>query len=132
MMTQINNLPQITGSFSLVTNADWRDTIIFQSATNTPIDLTGIRFRAQVRPAVGSPVVILSLDTNTTSLVNGGTAGTLEFYVPVSAAAGQQQMNLVAPGSYVLDLLAIADGEQVNLTSEGGPMKVTVSGGVTQ
>lgn len=74
------------------------------------LDITGIRFVMQMRAATPSAQILVSADTNDGSLVNGGMSGVLGLAVlaPVMATVP------VSPdGSpHVLDILAIADGDQ--------------------
>ena len=89
-----------------------------------PLDLTGIAFTAQWRSAVGGSEVFLTLQTADGSLVNGGPTGTLAFNVPESAFA-----NIIA-ATYVMDIIATADGHTINLFPEG-PASIVLSEGVT-
>jgi hypothetical protein len=88
------------------------------------LDITGIRFRAHLRPSIGSPTLWLGLDTTTGSLINGGTSGLLSFNVP------QSTMALVPPQTHVLDILAIADNRVFNVFPNA-PCNVVVTQGIT-
>jgi hypothetical protein len=114
----------ITGSLTIDANADFRQTWTL-GPTGAAIDLTGISFHMQVRLASDLTQVVLDLSTAAGSLVNGGTAGTLAATAPVSMT------DLIAPGAYVADIVASADGAVVNLCA-GGPLAVTVLQGVTR
>jgi hypothetical protein len=125
-MTNVLTLPQISGSLTIATNADLRVGLQFsQVGSNAPLDLTGIVFHMQVRPAAGNPVVVLDLSTNNNTLINGGTNGLLSWLVPKSPSIEQ-----LTPGSYVADLIAEADGATINLC-QAGPLTVTVVEGLT-
>ncbi len=126
-MTQILALPSLSGSMTIVTNADflqaWGFTVAGSSPA-TPIDLTGIDFRMQVRAAADPTVIGLDLGLANGGLISGGAAGTLTVWSPRAANAA------LAPGDWLADLLAEGDGLTINLFS-GGPMTVTVIRGIT-
>ena len=124
-MTNVLALPQIAGSLAIVTNADLREALLFtQAGSSTPLDLTGIAFHMQVRLASDETQIGLDLSTDNGLLINGGTNGLLSWLVPAA------QLAQVAPGAYLADLVAAADGAIVNLC-QSGPLTVTVSAGVT-
>lgn len=125
-MTNILALPQLSGSLTIATNGDLRESIQFVLAgTSDPLDLTGISFRCQMRPASASGrAVALDLSTENKLLANRGSIGVLAFVVP------QEKLRLLAPGAYVADLIAKADGVVINMFS-AAPLAVTVNGGVT-
>lgn len=124
-MTNILALPQISGSLSLATNGDLRASLGFtQANSSTAIDLTGIAFRMQVRLASDATQIALDLSTDNGLLINGGANGLLSWVVPAAMTAQ------IAPGAYVADLLAIADGATINLCA-AAPLAVTVTQGVT-
>jgi hypothetical protein len=89
-----------------------------------PMDISGITFEANMRSEVGDAQVYLALTTLGTNFVNGGIIGTLSFNVPHTV------MQRLRPGSYVLDIVAIADGVTINLFPDG-PASVLVKQGVT-
>jgi hypothetical protein len=125
MTTNVLQLSQISGSLTIATNADLRETAqLPQLGSSEPLDLTGIAFHMQVRPAPGSAEVALDLSTDNGLLINNGGAGTISLLAPKAALAQ------IAPGAYVADLLAIADGATINLCLNG-PLAVTVDPGVT-
>ncbi len=124
-MTNVLALPQISGSLTIATNADLRAALQFtQTGSSAPLDLTGISFRMQVRPAAGNMDVALDLSTGNGLLINGATNGLLSWLVPAA------QVAQIAPGAYVADLIASGDGAIVNLC-QGAPLAVTVNQGVT-
>jgi hypothetical protein len=124
-VTNVLALPQISGSLSLATNGDLRASLAFtQANSSTPIDLTGIAFRMQVRLVSDATQIALDLSTDNGLLVNGGASGLLSWVVPAAMTAR------IAPGAYVADLLAIADGATINLC-QAAPLAVTVTQGVT-
>jgi hypothetical protein len=124
-MTNILQLPQLSGSLIVATNADLRVAVQFvQAGTTTALDLTGIDFVQEWRLATDTTAIGLRLTTDNGLLVNGDANGTLSWLVPESKAKA------IEPGAYVADLLAIADGAVVNLF-QNAPLTVTVNGGVT-
>lgn len=124
-MTNVLQLPQLSGSLNVTTNADLRVAIQFIVAgTSTPLDLTGISFESEWRLASDTTQIGLRLTTANGLLINGGTNGTLSWLAP------QAQTVTVPPGAYVSDLIAQGDGAVVNLF-QGAPMAVNVTGGVT-
>ncbi|MGO8738634.1 hypothetical protein [Rhodoblastus sp.] len=124
-MTNVLLLPQLSGSLVIATNADLRVAVQFvQAGTTTPIDLTGIEFHSQIRLASDVTQIGLDLSTANGLLVNGGVNGTLSWLIPAA------QAKTIAPGAYVADLLALGDGDVVNLF-QNAPLGVTVNGGVT-
>lgn len=48
---------------------------------DTPIDLTGCTARMQVRSEVGSPTVLLELNTTNGGVTLGGATGTIDLYI---------------------------------------------------
>ncbi len=123
-MSNLLLLPQLAGSFTTANNADWRDALLFVDANNNPIDLSGIAFHQQIKAASDPSTILLDLSTANGLLINGGTNGTLSWLVPVA------QMELVAAGAYIADLVASDGIDTVNLFA-GGPATVTVNQGVT-
>ncbi|MGO4872740.1 MAG: hypothetical protein ACLPGW_19410 [Roseiarcus sp.] len=123
-MTNVLALPQLSGSLTIATNSDLRAALAFTSAAGGALDLTGISFRMQVRPAAGSEEIALDLSTDNGLLINGGTSGVLSWLVPAA------QVGQIAPGPYVADLVASGDGAIVNFC-QNGPLTVTVVEGVT-
>lgn len=105
MPTAIRDLPTYELAAVLGSNEDWLDEIVFTQDDNvTPWDLTGIAFRARVRPSPDAREAWPELSTAAGTLVNGGATGKLSFRLLVAARAP------IHPGSYVLDVLAEADG----------------------
>lgn len=51
------------------------------AATATPVDLTGCTARAQFRPKIGSPTVLLDLSTQNGGIQLGGVLGTIRVLV---------------------------------------------------
>ncbi len=124
MPTNIGLLPQLSDSFVVATNGDWRDQIVFVN-NGAPLDITGIRFKGQLRSAASDFIIRLIVSTDDGTLVNGGSNGSLTFAVPYSL------LQPIPPGAYVFDLLAMADNETVNLF-QAAPAQVTVNEGVTR
>lgn len=99
---------------------------------SVPIDISGITFQFSLRTNPGDPNVYLTGSTNDAagvggnpSLINGGSGGNLMFNIPAAT------MSLLLKGSYVMDILAIADGYTVNVYQNSGPATVTVDEGIT-
>ncbi len=124
-MTNVLALPQIAGELAIATDGDLRASLLFtQAGGSTPLYLTGIEFRMQVRLASDPTQIALDLSTDNGLLINGGANGLLSWLILAPQAAQ------IAPGAYVADLLAIADGAQINLC-QAAPIAVTVTAGVT-
>ena len=127
-MTAILQLPPLAGSMTIVTNADFLQAWEFTlpgSSPATPIDLTGIDFRMQVRLASDLTQIGLDLSLANGGLISGGATGLLTFWSPRAANAA------LAPGDWLADLVAEGDGLTIALFSSG-PMTVTVLQGITQ
>ena len=124
-MTNVLALPQISPPLAIATNADFRGALTFTpGGGGAAIDISGIAFHMQVRLASDETQIALDLSTANGLLINGGTNGVLSWVVPAAQTAE------IAPGAYVADLLAIADGAVVNLCA-AAPLAVTVIRGVT-
>lgn len=117
-MTNVLALPPISGSLTLPNNADLRQ------VWTLGVDLTGIAFAMQIRLASAPTVIALDISTAQGGLANGGSAGTLTLTAP------QATVETIAPGAYLADILASAEGHVVNLCG-GTPLAVTVTAGVT-
>ena len=152
-MTNIAYLPTtLTGGFAVAANAGWYDSFQFQypagavnsagaSIAGSPIDITGIKFRLQVRKAVGQRL-LLDAATDNGLIVVDGPLGQISFAVPLDAPAldapisdapapaSPWHMRGLAAGIFYCDLVAIADGQVKNLC-QTGPLTFTVSGGYT-
>ncbi len=125
-MTAILALPPISGSLTIMTNADFLQ--VWEFTAGSPpaaIDLTGIGFRMQVRLASDLTQIGLDLGLDDGGLIAGGAAGTLMIWSPKEAN------RTLAAGAWVADLLAEGDGLTINLFSSG-PLAVTVVQGITQ
>lgn len=132
-MSNILLLPQISGSLKVARNADFRDSIAFRQADETtPLDLTGIGFRMQIRSVADPLTVALEMSVAVDAATGNGLSvaradGLLNFCVL------QKAFNDVPAGDYQTDILAFdAAGVLVNLCREGGPMPVTISDGLTR
>jgi len=124
-VTNVLALPQLSGSLAIATDADLRESLLIaQAGSSSPLDLTGIAFHMQIRLASDETQIALDMSTANGLLINGGTNGILSWLVLAP------QVAQIAPGAYVADLLAIADGAIVNLC-QAGPIAVTVTAGVT-
>lgn len=89
-----------------------------------PLDLTGISFVANLKASPQSSESYLTVQTSDGTFNNGGVTGVLSFDIPV------QIMARTFPGTYVMDIIAEADGATVNLFPIG-PATVIVLEGVT-
>jgi hypothetical protein len=89
-----------------------------------PLDLTGISFIAHLRAEPGATQVFLTAKTTDGTLMQYGSSGVLAFNVPAVKMGG------VPPRTYVMDLLAIADGRVINLIPNQ-PCNVTVNPGIS-
>jgi hypothetical protein len=90
-----------------------------------PLDLTNITFLAQMRKEAGAATVYLTAKTGDGTLNNGGVTGILAFNIPQATLAH------LFPDTYVIDIVATADGSTINLFPEG-PATVTLLQGISQ
>lgn len=111
----------ITGVPLPATINDAQTKLVFQPL---PLDLTGIAFRAELRSSEADEQVFLVMGTADGTMLNGGADGTLGFNVPRANLAH------LSPRSYVMDVVATADGHTINMFPVG-PCSVTVVSGVT-
>lgn len=124
-MSNILALPVMTGSLQFADNADWHLTIQFVDGAGSPIDLTGIAFRSEVRSTSADAHVVLDISSEAGSFVVDAASGRLSWAVP-------RAMVPRVAGDYVTDIIAIAavDGITRNLCSS--PLPVTIMRGVTR
>lgn len=74
------------------------------------LDITGIRFVMMMRRSAQDATILVGADTDQGTLVNGGTSGVLGWAIPVEM---MQRVAISSDGApYVLDVLAMADGDQ--------------------
>jgi|GEM_PF-5341811 len=126
-MTNILLLPQIKATFNIIDNAGWYDAIAFKvSGGSTPLDISGIRFKGSMRETPESSHILLTIDTQESTLGNGGTNGILQWNV------GPELLRGLKTGYYAFDLIAYADDKTINLFQKAGPAKVVVKKGVTR
>jgi hypothetical protein len=126
-MSNLDLLPQLSASFTIAANADFRRVIEFlQSDGSSPLDISGITFRMMVRVSADNAIALLDLSTDNGLLVNGGAAGTLKWAVPRALTS------MVPPGPYIADILASDETGVVNLFQDNGPAQVTVNRGITR
>jgi hypothetical protein len=113
MATNILSLPLTQLIVSTGTNEDWIDAVEYvldddMAATPTPnqLDIRGITFWLQVRPAADNAEVVIEGSTEDDSLKVGDfpNFGFLIFNVLEERMRGQ------FPGDYVADVVATADG----------------------
>ena len=125
-------------SATQVTMRDFEGYVLYCTATDNkigitfqqvPMDLTDIEFVANIRLKAGGPESFMTIQTSDGSFNNGGPSGTLAFAISADIEASPS-MTRLQPGSYVMDIVAIADGVTINLFPEG-PATVTVLDGVT-
>jgi len=129
--TNLLLLPQLTASFDWSCGDDVLDAIEFvvAPASTTPLSIAGIEFEATLSRAIDSPAVA-RMSTANGFLVNGGANGILSFAVPgerPSTDAPALCTARLTPGSYVMGLIARADGKSVNLFLASGPATVTLA-----
>jgi hypothetical protein len=79
----------------------------------------------QVRLASDLSEIALDMSIDNGLLINGGESGLLSWLAP-----NKPFTERLAPGAYVADLIASADGATVNLF-QAAPLAVTVVAGVT-
>ncbi len=137
-MTNILLLPQLgivnadgsisPGQFYVATNADWPDVVPFTDPdSGDPIDISGIAFAAKLRAAPGASGVLLSIGTADGTLVNGGSGGLLKWAVPAG-----RMVKLANQGAQAfMDILASADGREINLCARAGAAMVNIRQGIT-
>jgi len=89
-----------------------------------PLDLTNINFVCNIRAEAGATQALVTAQTSDNTMINGQTAGTLTFNVPVATMANVQ------PGTYALDIVAFDSTHTINLFPQG-PATVTIAPGVT-
>ena len=123
-MTNILALPQISGSLTIATDADFRATIAFVTTGTTPLDLTGISFTSSFKQVANPSNTWLTISTANGGLINGGSSGLLSWLILKSALSG------LPAGSYVSDIIATGDGATINLC-QAAPLAVTVTTGVS-
>ena len=114
-------LPLIDLQFEVGTNEDWVDSIeLLDEDGVTPLDLTGIAFRLQVRKTAPDHTVLIDASTAAGSLLVGN--GVVGLYVL------EDTMHGVPPGDYVLDIV----GEKAGRTARLATGTVKVLQGVTR
>jgi hypothetical protein len=104
--------------------------------TAPPLDLTGITFRSTLRPLVTSSRVILSADTVSGGMVNGGAAGTFGWNIAgakLAVSPWPPGLTLQGLQECVLDVVASdATGATKNLCAAYGPIVVAVALALTR
>lgn len=107
-MTEITSLILFEMEVETRSNSNAPASLGFMVDEDTPIDLTGIAFKLQLRyPRTSRAVPLEATTANNTLLVGGVDNNYLTF------AFTLEQMNLLPPGNYLFDLLAVADGLDV-------------------
>lgn len=109
--------------FTVSTNADWPHESFTVKDGNTPMSLMGCTLRMQMRATPTARVAALDLAAPSLGItVNDEAGGTFSIYVPAAT------MSLVAPGTYVRDILISRNDE----TIYAGRGSVTVLQGITR
>jgi hypothetical protein len=104
--------------------ATFKRSMTWTDPAKNPRNLTGYTARMQVRPAVDSNIVILSLTTENSRISIDGPAGTVNLHVDDATT------NNLAAGLYVYDLEIISgDSSEVTRLVEGNFL---VKAGVTR
>ena len=68
--------------FTIHQGTTFRQPLVWKTGSSlTPVDLTGATARLQVRSKVASEDVLLSLSTEDTGIVLGGSAGTIDLFL---------------------------------------------------
>lgn len=129
-MTNILALPQLPQmSFTIVTNADFRDGLQFlQDATvvpAVPLDLTGIAFRASIRVANDEISELISASTEQGTISVDPAQGIMAFALPASA------FDSLNEGDAIGDIVAEAPGYVINLCKDNGPLTFTIRRGLS-
>lgn len=70
----------------------------------TPIDLTGIAFFLQLRQSADDATVYLDLSSAAGTIINGGVSGVINLSID------WRVMAKIPPGTYVFDIVAVAEG----------------------
>lgn len=122
-ITSATNL-SVVDSGGGILNATASTVAAYLTFSAPPLDLSGIQFIANLRPATGSTRIFLTAQTLDGTMINFGWDGILRFNVPLSL------MQQVSPGNYVLDILAMADNYNINLM-QNGPASVLVNLGIS-
>jgi hypothetical protein len=113
-VTQILNLPLLAFSVSTGTNEDWTDAWAYADASGNPISGAGITLNMMLRRAADDPEaqIIASSVAGTLnglplngSLSWGGTGMNI-----ITLAIPDTTMAVIAPGSYVAEVQAVAEG----------------------
>ena len=108
-------LPLIDLQFEVGTNEDWVDSIeLLDEDGVTPLDLTGISFRMQVRKTAPDHTVLIDASTTAGTMLVGN--GVIGLYVLEDTMRG------VPPGDYVLDIVGEKAGRAARLAT--GTVKV--------
>ena len=90
--------------------ATFQHRLRWRTSGGTPIDLTGCMARMQVRSDIESPVVLLSLTTESGGITLGGTAGTIDLLVSdedtsaITWDGGVWDLEIAHPGGTVTRL----------------------------
>jgi hypothetical protein len=105
-MSAILSLPLVELTVTTGNNEDWIESIQYlQADLITPVDLAGVFFAMELRRVASDTDVVATASTDDGRLFVGGTGNSfLSIQIPVSAMDG------IAPGDYVADVVAKADG----------------------
>ena len=107
MSTNILAMPLVDMTVTTGTNEDWIASLKYtQDDETTPLDLSGIALRMEVRRNVDDEEVAVEGSTTDGRVSIGGTGNAYVLInVPVTA-----MNNLLTEGTYVGDIVATADG----------------------
>ena len=107
-MTNILNLPTYRAKVRTISHDQARAAVKFESGTPpVPLPLTGITFRAQLRASVNDATAALEISSDDGSIFVGGEEDAFLGFV-----IEEERMARLAPGSYVFDVIAVADGAE--------------------
>lgn len=94
----------ITYDLFIEQGAEFNQRFIWKDGTGAPVNLSGYTARMQIRPALSSDTVLLSLTTENNRITLGGSAGTIDLTIGATATAA-----LTRGGVYDLELVQTAD-----------------------
>lgn len=113
------NLPVIEQGATYRHTLYWKNT-----ATNTPIDLTGCAVRMQIRTAADSPTVICELSTANGRIIVASLLGQIDLFIPSATTKA------IKPITAVYDLqVTFANGDVVRLIEGNVVIKIEVTRG---
>jgi hypothetical protein len=104
-------MPAATMNITIEQGATYRKVLIWKTGTpETPVDLTDVTARAQIRAEIDADAVLLSMTTENGGITITPLAGQIELYISADDTAE------ISWASGVWDLeLVLADGDVVRL-----------------